>query len=60
MKSVQINLYTRNLNETYAIVSQINYIAGKENPALACAKAITSAKKTDNTTATVLMDCLDR
>lgn len=60
MKSIQINLYTRNLNETYAIVSQLNYIAGKNDPALTCAKSISNVAKQNNTTAIITLTNIDK
>ena len=60
MKSVQIHLYTHSLNETYAVISQLSYIAGKQDPALACAKAITNAVRLNNTTAIITLANIDK
>lgn len=56
MKTCIIKLYTTTVNETYAIIAQLNNIAGTNNPAAPFAKYIAIASKENSTTTIVKLN----
>lgn len=55
MKSLTINLYTRSVHETYAIISQI-----KDKTVFAFADSVTNASKLNNNTVSIKLANLDK